>query len=296
MSRIVLLLLAFLTLGQVAWASDIRILTRSSYLSPDLVRKFQHETGISVITEEVSDHADIMARLSKPDSGLDIAFLPDHHVAGLIETGRLERIWADRLPGFWNIEDPWRSRSFDPRNEYTIPLQWGTTAFAVDTSIHKGDMDSLKLLFDAPPVAREVQFDVEIHFPKENRYRPLGEVSPVIRALATEQFDDYVKRVRIFAHPRLVAELRCLAKASPQISSGQKVLSLAIAQGDVANFLFCICWGTLDHIVHQSARGAGAGLDAAGAFEQFDALFIVHGDHGFGADGQAFSAVVVAVV
>ena len=67
-----------------------------------------------------------------------------------------------------------------------------------------------ELLFDAPPVTREVQFDVEIHFPKENRYRPLGEVSPVIRALATEQFDDYVKRVRIFAHPRLVTELRRL--------------------------------------------------------------------------------------
>lgn len=71
-----------------------------------------------------------------------------------------------------------------------------------------------ELLFDAPPVTREVQFDVEIHFPKENRYRPLGEVSPVIRALATEQFDDYVKRVRIFAHPRLVAELRALPDLS----------------------------------------------------------------------------------
>ena len=63
-------------------------------------------------------------------------------------------------------------------------------------------------LFDAPPVTREVQFNVEIFFPKEDRYRPLGEVSPVIRSLATEQFDDYVKRVRIFAHPRIVVELR----------------------------------------------------------------------------------------
>jgi HD superfamily phosphohydrolase len=67
-----------------------------------------------------------------------------------------------------------------------------------------------ELLFDAPPIAREVQFDVDIFFPKEHRYRPLGEVSPVIRTLATEQFDDYVKRVRIFAHPRIVGELRSL--------------------------------------------------------------------------------------
>jgi hypothetical protein len=71
-----------------------------------------------------------------------------------------------------------------------------------------------ELLFDAPPIAREVQFDVEIHFPKEKRYRPLGEVSPVIRTLATEQFDDYVKRVRIFAHPRIVDQLRALGNLS----------------------------------------------------------------------------------
>ena len=71
-----------------------------------------------------------------------------------------------------------------------------------------------ELLFDAPPMTREVQFDVEIYFPKDDLYRPLGEVSPVIRALATEQFDDYVKRVRIFAHPRVVADLRRLSNLS----------------------------------------------------------------------------------
>jgi uncharacterized protein len=67
-----------------------------------------------------------------------------------------------------------------------------------------------EILFDAPPVSREVQISIEIQFPKEGSWRPLSEVSPVVRALATEQFDDYVKRVRIFAHPRLVADLRRL--------------------------------------------------------------------------------------
>ncbi|HUT14121.1 MAG TPA: HD domain-containing protein [Thermoguttaceae bacterium] len=74
-----------------------------------------------------------------------------------------------------------------------------------------------EILFDAPPVAREVEFNVEIHFPKEARYRPLGEVSPVVRALAEQQFDDYVKRVRIFAHPRVVADLRRLENLSKLI-------------------------------------------------------------------------------
>jgi len=67
-----------------------------------------------------------------------------------------------------------------------------------------------EILLDAPPVSREVQISIEIQFPKEGAWRPLAEVSPVVRALATEQFDDYVKRVRVFAHPRLIGDLRRL--------------------------------------------------------------------------------------
>jgi HD superfamily phosphohydrolase len=67
-----------------------------------------------------------------------------------------------------------------------------------------------EVLFDAPPIEREVQFDVEVYYAKEDRYRPLADVSPVVRTLAREQFDDYVKRVRLFAHPRIAAELRAL--------------------------------------------------------------------------------------
>jgi hypothetical protein len=64
-----------------------------------------------------------------------------------------------------------------------------------------------EVLFDAPPVEREVEFNVDVYFAKEKRYRPLGQVSPVVKTLAREQFDDYVKRVRIFAHPRVASEL-----------------------------------------------------------------------------------------
>lgn len=65
-----------------------------------------------------------------------------------------------------------------------------------------------EILFDAPPIQREVEFKVDIYYAKEDCYRPLSEVSPVVRSLAREQFDDYVKRVRIFCHPRLSTPLR----------------------------------------------------------------------------------------
>ncbi len=65
-----------------------------------------------------------------------------------------------------------------------------------------------EVLIDAPPVKLEVQFQVDVHFTRENTYRPLGEVSPVVRTLAEKQFDDYVKRVRVFVSPGIREELR----------------------------------------------------------------------------------------
>jgi hypothetical protein len=67
------------------------------------------------------------------------------------------------------------------------------------------------VLFDAPPVEREVDFQIDVCSQKAGRFRPLGEGSPVVRALGM-QFDDYVKQVRIFAHPRVASELRGLSK------------------------------------------------------------------------------------
>jgi len=60
-----------------------------------------------------------------------------------------------------------------------------------------------QVLIDSPPIGLEVQFEVDVFYPKTGRYRSLGEVSPVTKTLATSQFDDFVKRVRIFVAPEI---------------------------------------------------------------------------------------------
>jgi HD superfamily phosphohydrolase len=60
-----------------------------------------------------------------------------------------------------------------------------------------------EVLVDAPPVGLEVQFRVSVKMEKSPEFRGLTEISPVVDALAARQFDDLVKRVRIFVHPRL---------------------------------------------------------------------------------------------
>ena len=73
---------------------------------------------------------------------------------------------------------------------------------------HGTSLRATDVLFDAPPVEKEVEFNIEVYFQKENVYRRLEDVSPVVRALATEQFDDYVKRVRIYGNPDVVDTIR----------------------------------------------------------------------------------------
>jgi HD superfamily phosphohydrolase len=61
-----------------------------------------------------------------------------------------------------------------------------------------------EILVDAPPQGLEVQFKVTVKMESTGQFRALGEISPVVQALATKQFDDFVKQVRVFVHPRLV--------------------------------------------------------------------------------------------
>jgi HD superfamily phosphohydrolase len=69
-------------------------------------------------------------------------------------------------------------------------------------------VENAQVLIDAPPSSREVEFNLDVYFAKQEQYQNLGFVSPVVRALAQEQFDDYVKRVRFFVDPNLIDAMR----------------------------------------------------------------------------------------
>ena len=99
------------------------------------------------------------------------------------------------------------------------PYRWLVSASEVFASIASRQIGRRiaphEILFDAPPVKREVEFHVEVFFPKENVYRTLSEISPAVHTLATRQFDDFVKRVRLFVHPTLSADFASLGPLDP---------------------------------------------------------------------------------
>ncbi|MBX7167031.1 MAG: HD domain-containing protein [Pirellulales bacterium] len=100
------------------------------------------------------------------------------------------------------------------RRPYPWLVQLAERFAAVASTALGGVIAPHEVIFDAPPVKREVEFNIEVHFGKERCYRRLDDVSPVVRTLAREQFDDYVKRVRVLVHPRVAPGLRRLNRTA----------------------------------------------------------------------------------
>lgn len=67
--------------------------------------------------------------------------------------------------------------------------------------VHAADV-----LIDAPPVKLEVDINMDV-IRRDGSVRSLGELSPVASALARQQFDHHVKRVRVFIRPDLRDQL-----------------------------------------------------------------------------------------
>jgi uncharacterized protein len=129
-----------------------------------------------------------------------------------------ERRLYKRLSQYSYFEEPELYRQL-ARQPYAKLLECSERLAAILSREPGIDVAAHEILIDAPPVELEVEFDVDVYFPKQHVYRRLGQVSPVVRTLAREQFDDYVKRVRLFVHPRLVSQLKRLPDLAERIGA-----------------------------------------------------------------------------
>jgi len=138
------------------------------------------------------DDAGFIATLSNVSADTVAAPLVD----GLF--GRRRALFK-RVASFDALRHPGIHRALSGR---TYPEQIGI-AERLATSVGIGRHS---LLIDAPPKEREVEFRLTVRERaggsserQDYRWTNFAELSPVVRSLAHEQFDDIVKRVRIFA-------------------------------------------------------------------------------------------------
>ena len=63
--------------GRAVVAGGLNVLAAHSAVSPEMLRKFEHESGIAVSLTDTGEHGDVIARWAEVSSGFDIAFLPE---------------------------------------------------------------------------------------------------------------------------------------------------------------------------------------------------------------------------
>ncbi len=185
----------YVMFSEVYWHHAVRsataMLQRAVYEFRNRLDVVTHWTGM--IDSEMTESLMTLASKS-PVAGL---------VDGLFGTRR--RLYK-RMSQFDSFEHPEIHRglarrpfgelvSFSQRIAERLSSQIGMTVSPSD------------VLIDAPPAKLEVQFRVSVRNPQGN-FCSLEELSPVVRALATQQFDDVVKKVRIFVAPEIQHKCR----------------------------------------------------------------------------------------
>ncbi|MDO6589753.1 spermidine/putrescine ABC transporter substrate-binding protein [Loktanella sp. D2R18] len=122
----------------------------TDYTAPDLIEKFEAETGISVTLDTYDSNETLLAKLQSGATGYDIVVPSHNFVQIFVSEGLLQEISASELTGYENISADFASPSWDEGNVYTIPWQWGTTSFTVNTDVFGGDINTYDILFQPP--------------------------------------------------------------------------------------------------------------------------------------------------
>ncbi|WP_235865349.1 extracellular solute-binding protein [Alloyangia mangrovi] len=140
-----------LALALPAYAEGtLNLYTWSDSIAPELIEKFEAETGIDVNVDGFNSNEDALTKLQAGSSGYDIVTPSQHFVKIMIDEGLLENINAMELAAYAQVDEKWKRQWWDPTNGYSIPLAYGTAGFAVNRDVYEGPIDSWATYFTPP--------------------------------------------------------------------------------------------------------------------------------------------------
>lgn len=121
-----------------------------NYTSPEMIEKFEKETGITVTVTDFDSNDTALTRIRAGGHGFDIVVPSNNYVPIWVEAGLLTELNPEEIPNMANIAERWRDVEWDPGRKHTVPWQWGTTGVIVNTSVYDGDIDTSAIFLDPP--------------------------------------------------------------------------------------------------------------------------------------------------
>lgn len=142
---------ALLFASTAAYADgELHIYNWGDYTNPKLLEKFEQTYNVKVTLDDFDSNDTALAKVRAGNTGYDVLMPSDYAVKILIDEGFLAKTEPNKMENFKNLDSRWIDVYWDPGRNYSVPWQWGTTNFAVDTAVYSGDIDTLAILFDPP--------------------------------------------------------------------------------------------------------------------------------------------------
>lgn len=133
-----------------AQAQELNLYNWGNYTSPELLEKFEAETGIAVTVTDYDSNDTALAKIEAGGHGFDLVVPSANYVQIFVENGLLAPLDQSRLENFGNIAPEWQDVAWDPGRTHTIPWQWGTTGVAVNTAVYAGDPNTSDIFLNPP--------------------------------------------------------------------------------------------------------------------------------------------------
>ena len=111
---------------------ELNIYNWTDYLSPDLLKRFESETGIKVKLDTYDSNETLLAKLQAGGANYDIIVPSDYMVKQMIDLGLLQQVAPSGFPNGGNIKPEFLDVYFDAGRQFTAPYMYGTTGIAVD--------------------------------------------------------------------------------------------------------------------------------------------------------------------
>src|SRR5215475_1393065 len=133
-----------------AQSKELLLFNWSNYMSPDLLKRFEAETGIKVTLDTYDTNESMLSKLQAGGAGYDVVVPTGPTLQQMIKDGLVLKVDAGGFSNYKNVKKPFDDPSFDPKRAYSVPYMWGTTGLVYDTAKVAGGKidDSWKELFE----------------------------------------------------------------------------------------------------------------------------------------------------
>lgn len=143
-------------LGNSSDVHKLQIAIWGNYLPETLIKDFEKETHSQVSVSNYSSNEELLAKLQAGGTHFDLVVPSDYMVEILIRGQLLSKLNPSLIPHASGIKDSLLRKSFDPRNEFSLPYAWSTTGIVINRSRVTTPLRSWKDFFESPELAGKI--------------------------------------------------------------------------------------------------------------------------------------------